>query len=68
MATESFDDDLQAYDYDLPRELIAQEPLANRSDARLLVVDRLQQTLEHAYVRDLPNILRAGDVVVVNDS
>jgi S-adenosylmethionine:tRNA ribosyltransferase-isomerase len=56
------------FDYDLPRELIAQEPLANRADARLMVVDRESQTLSHWYVRDLPELLRAGDRLVLNDT
>ncbi len=60
--------ELDRYDYDLPREQIAQEPLANRSDAKLMVIDRRAGTIEHAHVRDLPSILRAGDVLVVNDS
>lgn len=56
------------FDYDLPRELIAQEPLTNRADARLMVVDRESQTLSHCYVRDLPELLRAGDRLVLNDT
>lgn len=60
--------ELDRYDYDLPREQIAQEPLANRSDAKLMIIDRRQGTIEHAQVRDLPSLLRAGDVLVVNDS
>ncbi len=56
------------FDYQLPRELVAQEPLRNRADARLLVVDRGRQALDHAHVRDLPEILRMGDRVVLNDT
>jgi len=56
------------YDYDLPRELIAQEPLADRTAARLLVVRRPDGPLSHRHVRDLPEILRPGDLVVVNDT
>lgn len=55
-------------DYELPRELIAQEPLANRADARLLVVDRESQSLEHRYFRDLPSLLRPTDRLVLNDT
>lgn len=61
-------DELRLYDFELPRELIAQEPLAQRADARMMVVNRKDRSIAHAYVRDLPSILRAGDVVVVNDS
>jgi S-adenosylmethionine:tRNA ribosyltransferase-isomerase len=56
------------YDYDLPRELIAQEPLADRSAARLLVVRRADGTIVHRHIRDLPGILMAGDLLVVNDT
>jgi S-adenosylmethionine:tRNA ribosyltransferase-isomerase len=60
--------EVDAYDYPLPRELIAQEPLANRSDARLLVVDRARQTIVHRHVRDLPEFLNPGDALVLNDT
>jgi S-adenosylmethionine:tRNA ribosyltransferase-isomerase len=60
--------ELDAYDYDLPKELIAQQPLAHRADARLMVVDRARQTIEHAYIRDLPEILRPADCLVLNDT
>lgn len=56
------------YDYDLPRELIAQEPRADRASARLLVVRRSDRSLEHRHVRDLPDLLAPGDLVVVNDT
>ena len=59
---------LDAYDYDLPSELIAQEPLARRSDARLLIVDRAEGTLAHRHVRDLPELLRPPDCLVLNDA
>lgn len=60
--------DTSDYDYDLPPELVAQQPLATRSDARLLVVDRATGSLDHRHVRDLPEILRAGDCLVLNDT
>ncbi|MBL9124000.1 MAG: tRNA preQ1(34) S-adenosylmethionine ribosyltransferase-isomerase QueA [Planctomycetaceae bacterium] len=60
--------DVDHYDYVLPRELIAQEPLPNRADAKLLVVDRQAQALAERRIRDLPELLRPGDCLVVNDS
>ena len=60
--------EIDLYDYDLPRELIAQEPLPTRSDSRLLLVDRVSGTIDHYHVRDLPELLRAEDVLVRNDS
>jgi len=60
--------ELDQYDYALPQELIAQQPLKNRADARLLVVDRKSGELEHNHVRDLPELLGAGDCLVLNDT
>jgi S-adenosylmethionine:tRNA ribosyltransferase-isomerase len=60
--------EIDQYDYHLPRELIAQHPLAKRSDARLLVVRRDDQSIDHAYIRDLPEMLPKGDVLVFNDT
>jgi S-adenosylmethionine:tRNA ribosyltransferase-isomerase len=59
---------LSDYDYELPRDLIAQHPLAVRSDARLMIVDRARNTIDHAYIRDLPELLRPTDLLVVNDT
>lgn len=56
------------YDYELPKRLIAQHPLARRSDARLLVVDRAEASLQHHHIRDLPALLRRGDCLVMNDT
>src|SRR5215207_7014624 len=56
------------FDYDLPPELVAQEPLHNRVDARLMLVDRARGTIDHAHVRDLPDFIRRGDRVVLNDT
>jgi len=60
--------ELDQYDYELPRHLIAQQPVPTRVDARLLVVDRRRQTLVHHHIRDLPEILRPGDCLVLNDT
>jgi S-adenosylmethionine:tRNA ribosyltransferase-isomerase len=60
--------EIEHYDYDLPRHLIAQQPVSSRADARMLVVDRARQTLEHHHVRDLPDWLRTGDCLVLNDT
>jgi S-adenosylmethionine:tRNA ribosyltransferase-isomerase len=53
------------FDFDLPREMIAQQPARPRDAARLLDVG---PTLRDLGVRDLPGLLRAGDVLVVNDT
>lgn len=59
---------LSDFDYSLPPELIAQTPAEPRDASRLLVVQRDSGTLEHHTFRDLPEFLRPGDVLVVNDS
>lgn len=55
------------FDFDLPPDLIALRPVAPRDAARLLVV-REDGAYEHRTVRDLPDLLRAGDVLVTNDT
>ena len=54
--------------YDLPEELIAQTPLKNRSDSRLLILDKNTGKIRHEYFRDLPSYLRPGDRLVLNDT
>lgn len=56
------------FDYNLPPDLIAQEPAAERDAARLLVINRADQTLSHRTVRDLPALLNPGDLLVLNDT
>ena len=56
------------YDFHLPPGLIAQAPLARRDASRLMVVDRASGTIAHRSFSDLPDLLSAGDVLVVNRS
>jgi len=56
------------FSFTLPPELIAQEPPAERGTSRLLVLDRATGSLTHAGVRELPRWLRAGDVLVLNET
>jgi S-adenosylmethionine:tRNA ribosyltransferase-isomerase len=60
--------ELNWFDYILPPHLIAQQPAANRADARLMVVDRARGQILHRHVRDLPELLRAGDSLVTNNT
>ncbi len=53
-------------DYELPTDAIAQTPLANRDQARLLV--DIENTIKHHQVCDLPQLLREGDLLVINDT
>ncbi len=56
------------YDYTLPDELIARHPLPRREDSRMMVLTRATQTIEHRQFADFPSYLRAGDLVVLNDT
>jgi S-adenosylmethionine:tRNA ribosyltransferase-isomerase len=61
-------DSIDAYDYQLPRELIAQHPVEHRIDARLMLIDRAAGTITHHHVRDLPNLIDSGNALVLNNS
>ena len=56
------------FDYDLPQDLIAQEPAEPRDSSRLMVVHRPDGRIEHRIFRDLGEYLRPGDLLVANDS
>src|SRR6266436_4731065 len=60
--------DLAEFDYPLPPELIAQEPLPDRASSRMLVVHRDEERWEDRLFREFPSFLRAGDCLVLNDS
>lgn len=56
------------FNFELPGDLIAQAPLPNRADSRMLVYQRATQAHAHRHFRDLPDYLEAGDLLVFNDS
>jgi len=60
--------DLSELDYDLPSELIAQTPASSRDASRLLVIDRTRAGFEDRGFIELPDLLRAGDCLIVNNS
>lgn len=60
--------DVADFDYNLPPELIAQQPLPERVASRMLVLDRCRGTWEHRHFSDLPTYLCPGDCLVVNDT
>ena len=60
--------DLSQFNYHLPNALIAQEPLADRSASRMLVLYREQQRFEDRAFREFPQFLSPGDCLVLNDS
>ena len=60
--------DVREFDYDLPEELIAQDPLEDRAASRLLVLDKKSGDIEHRTFRDIRSYLHAGDVLVINNT
>ena len=56
------------FDFELPSELIAQDPVVPRDQSRLMVLNRESDTLDHKHFYDLPELLREGDVLVLNDT
>ena len=59
---------LDDYDYELPEERIAQKPCPQRDGSRLLHLDRRSGDISHRVFRDLPALMRSGDVLVVNNT
>ena len=59
---------LSDLDYELPEELIAQEPLEKRDAVRMMVVDRHAKSVENSRFYKLPRLLREGDLIVLNDT
>ena len=56
------------YNFDLPQELIAQDPLEDRSSSRLLVLNKETGEMEHRVFRDIVEYLHPGDCLVINDT
>lgn len=60
--------DIEAFDYHLPESLIAQTPLKNRDESRLLILGRQSGDIEHQHFKDVINYLESGDTLVLNDT
>ena len=60
--------DLKDFNYDLPEELIAQDPLEDRSSSRLMVLHKDTGSIEHKIFRDIIDYLNPGDCLVINDT
>ena len=56
------------FDFELPEDLIAQQPAVERDGSRLMAVDRASGRISHHHFSELPTLLRAGDLLVVNDT
>lgn len=59
---------VELFDYDLPQELIAQVPLKNRSDSRLMVLNKETGEIEHSVFKNIKQYLKPGDCLVLNDT
>ena len=59
---------LSSWQFELPAELIASRPAETRDGARLLVVDRKKNSVTHARIRDLPDLLKSNDLLVFNNT
>jgi len=59
---------LSDFDYNLPKELIAQEPLKERSKCRLMVLDRAKHTIEHRTFEDIVGYIKPADLLVLNNT
>ena len=60
--------DVKDFYYDLPQELIAQDPLEDRSSSRLMVLDKITGEVEHRHFKDITEYLRPGDCLVINNT
>ena len=60
--------DVKDFDYDLPEELIAQDPLEDRSSSRLMVLDKKTGDIKHKIFRDVVDYLQPGDCLVLNNT
>lgn len=60
--------DVKDFDYDLPLELIAQDPIPDRSSSRLLIADRKSGEISHRIFRDIKDELQKGDCLVINNT
>ncbi len=59
---------LSDFNYELPEELIAQDPLLKRSDSRLMVLNREDDSIAHKHFRDITEYIKPGDCLVINDT
>lgn len=60
--------DVKDFYYELPEELIAQDPLEDRSSSRLMLLDKKTGEIEHKVFRDIVDYLNPGDCLVINNT
>ena len=59
---------IKEYDYELPKELIAQTPSEKRENCRMMVLDKSNQTIEHKHFYDITDYFDENDVIVLNNT
>ncbi|MDD5152156.1 MAG: S-adenosylmethionine:tRNA ribosyltransferase-isomerase, partial [Flavobacterium sp.] len=59
---------LSHFQFNLPKELLAEYPSENRDEARLMVIDRKKQTIEHKTFKDVIDYFDEGDVLILNNT
>lgn len=59
---------ISEFNFDLPESLIAQEPLENRENSRMLILDRAEKTVEDAHFYDFTKFVKSGDCIVLNNT
>lgn len=59
---------LSEFEYDLPKELIAQDPILKRDESRLLIIDKKTGELSHGIFKDIINYINPGDTLVINET
>ena len=59
---------ISEYDYELPKELIAQKPSEKRENCKMMVLDRNEQTIEHKHFYDITEYFDENDVIVLNNT
>lgn len=59
---------LSHFNFNLPKELLAEFPAENRDESRLMVIDRKTQTIEHKMFKDVINYFDDGDVLILNNT
>lgn len=60
--------EVSEFNYDLPEELIAQTPIKNRDESKLMILDRKNQTIEYKIFKDILSYLKPGDCLVRNNT
>ncbi|MDR3048615.1 MAG: tRNA preQ1(34) S-adenosylmethionine ribosyltransferase-isomerase QueA [Elusimicrobiota bacterium] len=72
IAGQAYNDDLdsllESYDYEIPKELIAQKPADKRDESKLFVIDKTTRKFEHKKFNDITDYFKEGEVLVINDT